>query len=629
MAQVLRRRYSETGWSPRRLTVTRAGIGLWLLVLIAAASWSLFTSWYSLPANENNTHFAFEKIPGGFASPILRGTLLLFILLGAVYAGGYLLISRQERLSQGAKSAIVMLISLPAIANLFVYPVGALDVFNYMIELKLAYGYGENPYLVTFAGYRDDPFALPAFLVNIPLFYGPIWLIAYGLPVAVAGFGSIIGLLSALKIFNLALLALTGVLIYRAHGDDRTGWLGVYLFLANPLVLFEGVGNAHNDVLMTLFLVASVVAFRRKFTLAIAGPLLALSALVKVFTIALAPLLFAVTVRDRWGWRRLALSGSLALLVVVISVAPFWADGAMIDGLRQGTAKSQEMNHVSVLSLAHQAVRTPSIAAQAAPLFSIGSDFPSSLFGTSSAMPAWEAKPFPRLPSIETRETLITRICATVFVALALAIAVAVARGRAMEAGIVDTLMLFSLLLTNLYPWYLIPVIAILALWQDRRGLAYLFPATTLGLAYYPAYVYARFGSGWDELTLHLFLALFLTVPMLIYLIAEFGGWVFRFPRPARNLPNCLGRAAGYVTPRRSMDIACVALAEMTLGPSETSQPSIAVTQRRDSHPPPGPGITRIPCICSGFFNRPIVTVQRLVEEGRKAGCPPPASLGY
>jgi hypothetical protein len=98
-----------------------------------------------------------------------------------------------------------------------------------------------------------------------------------------------------------------------------------------------------------------------------------------------------------------------------------------------------------------------------------------------------------------------------------------------MEAGVVDTLMLFSLLVTNLFPWYLIPIVASLALRKSRRGLSYVFAGTTLALAYYPAYVYARFGSGWDELTLHLFLALFLTVPMLIYLIAEASGLVFRF----------------------------------------------------------------------------------------------------
>ena len=44
-----------------------------------------------------------------------------------------------------------------------------------------------------------------------------------------------------------------------------------------------------------------------------------------------------------------------------------------------------------------------------------------------------------------------------------------------MEAGVVDTLMLFSLLVTNLYPWYLIPIVASLALWQSRRGLSYVF----------------------------------------------------------------------------------------------------------------------------------------------------------
>ena len=501
---------------------------LWLLVLVSAAGWSLFAWWYSLPANETNTHFAFEKIPGGFASPILQGTLLLFLTLGAIYAGGYLLISRQERLSPGARIAIVAMICLPAIANLFVYPVGALDVFNYMIELKLAYGYGENPYLVTFAGYRDDPFALPAFLVDVPLFYGPVWLIAYGVPVAMVGFETIIGLLGALKLFNLGLLALTGLVIYRSHADDRAGWLGVYLFLANPLVLFEAVGNAHNDVLMTLFLVAALVAFRRKSV--VAGPMFALSALVKLFTVVLAPLLLAVMLRDRWGWRRLALAGSLALVVVVASVTPFWANGAMIDGLREGTAKSQEMNHVSVLSLAQQAVSTRSVSSGLAPLFAIGSGSPSSISGESSTVPTWQTRTVSGLPPVETRKALVARVCTAVFVVLALGIAVAVARGRVMEAGVVSTLMLFSLLVTNLYPWYLIPIVASVALWQNRRGLAYIFVGTTLGLAYYPAYVYARFGSDWGEFNIHLFLALFLTVPMLIYLIAEAGGFLLRFP---------------------------------------------------------------------------------------------------
>jgi hypothetical protein len=187
------------------------------------------------------------------------------------------------------------------------------------------------------------------------------------------------------------------------------------------------------------------------------------------------------------------------------------------------------MNHVSVLSLAQQAVSTSSVSSGLAPVFAIGSGAPSSPQSESSTLPAWQTRAGVGLPTVAVRRAFVTRVCVAVFVVLALVIAVAVARGRVMEAGVVATLMLFSLLLTNLYPWYLIPIVACVALRQSRRGLGYVFVGTTLGLAYYPAYVYARFGSGWDELTIHLFLALFLTVPMLIYLIAEAGGFVIRF----------------------------------------------------------------------------------------------------
>ena len=107
MAQVLKRNDTTSSLSVRRLAMSTADRMLWLLVLVAAASWSLVARWYSLPANETNTHFAFEKIPGGFASPTLRGTLFLFLMMGAIYAGGYVLIARQERVSPGARIAIL------------------------------------------------------------------------------------------------------------------------------------------------------------------------------------------------------------------------------------------------------------------------------------------------------------------------------------------------------------------------------------------------------------------------------------------------------------------------------------------------------------------------------------------
>ncbi len=495
---------------------------LGLLAALTMACWLPIVGWYSLAANQTHTHFAFEKIPGGLSSPLLRATLLLFLLLAFLYALGYRVLAAQRELSRFAKLSIVMLVIGPGLANLFLYPVGALDVFNYLVELKLTYGYGENPYLETFAAHRDDPYALPAFLINVPLFYGPVWLLAYGLPVAAVGFGSIVMLLGAVKLFNLLLLALTGMLIFRFHPENARGWLGVYCFLANPLVLFEGVGNAHNDVLMTLFLIAAVTGFARKS--AFAGPFLALSALVKVFSAALAPLLLATAWRDRWGWRRFAATALLSMLVVLTTVTPFWGGGEMLDGLRRGTVRSQQMDHVSLLSLTQQAVRTRPTAAWFAPLFSF------SLPGSGcvprvqanvslSTDPGAALPPCPRRQlSMAARKELVSRAGAILFAIGALLLAGAVARGRSVEAAAVDTLLLFCLLVTNLYPWYLIPIVALLALRSDRLSRGYLFTATALGLAYYPAYVFARFDQTWPELTIHLFLALFLTVPIVGFL---------------------------------------------------------------------------------------------------------------
>jgi hypothetical protein len=274
---------------------------------------------------------------------------------------------------------------------------------------------------------------------------------------------------------------------------------------------------------MTLFLVAALVAFGRKS--ALAAPLLVLSALVKFFTAALGPLFLVAAFRDRWGWRRLAIAALLSLCVTVVTVAPFWSGGAMLDGLRRATAKSQEMNHVSLLSLAQQAVRTQPVAERVAPLFTLGqgcgtrSQLGGTPLGTGGATNTCRSWWIP----LSVRETFVSRAATILFVALALMVAVAVARGRSLEEAAVDTLLLFLLLMTNLYPWYLIPIVAVLALHSDRLSRAYLFAATGLGLAYYPFYVFARFGHHWPELTIHLFLAPFLTVPMLVFLGAEVG----------------------------------------------------------------------------------------------------------
>ena len=158
--------------------------------------------------------------------------------------------------------------------------------------------------------------------------------------------------LVALKVFNLLLIGVTAGAVAWYQRDGRQRWLAAFLFAANPLVLFEGIGNGHNDVLLTVFVVTAMLALQRKSPMA--GPLLALSALVKLYTVALAPIFIVVAIRQGWGWKRIGLTVVLTAVAVASTCAPWWGDGKLVDGLQAGLEESQEMDHVSPLSLARQ-----------------------------------------------------------------------------------------------------------------------------------------------------------------------------------------------------------------------------------------------------------------------------------
>jgi hypothetical protein len=502
-------RVAPSGTAPRVLARLRAAalstaLLLPVLAVIATGSWLLLHRWYGLFENRDNTHFSFEKIPGGFDSDIMRDTAAIFLILSVVYGTALWILRDRPTSPRLACIGGIALVVGPAIVNVLLYPVGALDVFNYLVELKLAHHYGENPYLVTFARFAEtDPFALPAFLTDVKLFYGPAWLLAMRLPTAVSGFTDVIDALVALKLFNVALIALTAGLVAWHQRDQRLRWLAVAMFAANPLVLFEGVANAHNDVLLTVFVVGAMLALERRSPLA--GPLLALSALVKLYTVALAPIFIAVALRERWGWRRIAATVALTALAVTLTAAPWWGDGELVGGLRAGLEESQEMDHVSPLSLVRQYAQEQIAADSLEPEL-------------VRSRPSFEIVP-------ERTQDHVQAAFTATFVVTALLIALAVWRGRPPALAAAETLLLLFLFMTNLYPWYLIPVVALLALRPDRLGTGYVVGATALGLVYYPMFIFGHFNSGWTRFHIHLFLALFLTVPIVVYLVARLRTW--------------------------------------------------------------------------------------------------------
>lgn len=475
--------------APAALSSYRATMLIVAMSVLGVVCWVVLYGWYSLPGHYDVHDFAFDKIPDHFDSAILRVTTLLFLVISLCYALTYWLLQRLPSIPRGVKQAIVLGVAGVVIVNLLLYPVGALDVYNYIIELKLTFFYHQNPYTTTFQNYTADPAAGFAFFLNVQLFYGPVWLLLSRLPISITGFNDTQHVLLGLKTLNIVLLAVTAVAIYKYQEDDKRGWIGVFLFLANPMILFESVGGAHNDIMMTMFIVLAVLAFKGRSLLA--GPLLMLSVLVKFFSASLAPLLLLGMVLQRWRPRWIIACALISLGLLVAAIRPFWDNGKMVSGLSAGTTVAQSLNSASLFSLTREYLRQGSITPQGEGLVQ---DIFLAIFAVSILVIMW----------------MVWR------------------RGRSLESGLIDTFLLFAVLVSLLTPWYLIPALALIALKRNKAELGYLLVASTLGLVFNTLSVWAWFNSGWIPFQIHLFQGLLLAAPVLGLFLVEITLYVRR-----------------------------------------------------------------------------------------------------
>ena len=447
--------------------------------LLAVGCWLALYRWYSIYDHYETPFFAFDKIPGHFASPILRYTLALFVVLILIYVSNYYLIKKTSTLSLRLKLAMILISIGSGLVNIFLYPVAAIDLFYYINELKIAYHYNQNPYLVTFVpSFASDPFARFGWPSHVPLAYGPAWLVLSWVPVAFAGFQSLLGILLAYKIFSFVAFLLCGVVIAMGHDDEKSRWLGTYAFLANPLVVFEAIGNAHNDILMTLFLLAAVVALERGSWATI--PLATMAGLVKVFAAGLIPLFLLAMWTRKWKWATIIWSVVLALPLAAALVAPFWAEGRMVSGMVRAMSFANNLKTASLSSLAKavldQRQASPEAVSSMKLIFGV-------LFVAATLLIGW--------------------------------------RVRRLERALACTLLLLFTLVGSIQPWYWIPVAALLAMDQDWLGFGYLAVASTLGIVIYLVDVWARFNSGLALLERHVLGALLLNLPLLAFVGLE------------------------------------------------------------------------------------------------------------
>lgn len=240
--------------------------------------------------------------------------------------------------------------ALFAVTLVFMYPVGAADIFDQIFRARLTTHYGLNPFITLPAALPNDPLQQYVAWRGDASPYGPVWEILAGGTSLLAG-DSLWGNLLLFKALVTAAFGVSIALTYAILRATKPDWaLRGTLFLAwNPLVLFEVAGNGHNDAVVIMFLLAAIylLVMARRWAVI---PALVAGALTKFIPLLLVPVAAAAVWRDRArrsgrpvngagllssanALRTLAVSAIISLGLIVALYAPFWQGPQSIGAL--------------------------------------------------------------------------------------------------------------------------------------------------------------------------------------------------------------------------------------------------------------------------------------------------------
>ncbi|HVR04577.1 MAG TPA: polyprenol phosphomannose-dependent alpha 1,6 mannosyltransferase MptB, partial [Solirubrobacteraceae bacterium] len=249
----------------------------------------------------------------GIGEPLGYRVFLIALLVSTGAYAGLLVLTRHgaaQRISPRWAIRLVLALNVIVFAGPILL---STDVFSYIAYARMGVLHGVNPYLHGPIAIKGDPVFkyVGEDWHHTATAYGPIYtLLSY--PLAYLG---MVGALLAMKLE--ALLASFGTLwltwrCARTRGLDPV--VALIAVGANPLYVIYGVGGAHNDLIMTFFMMAAVaLTFAGRDAPAAAS--VVVGALVKATTAAMLPFMLLARRRTATIW------GTLATLVVAAAIS--------------------------------------------------------------------------------------------------------------------------------------------------------------------------------------------------------------------------------------------------------------------------------------------------------------------
>ncbi len=232
--------------------------------------------------------------------------------------------------SKDSFKLIVFFALLYSFTLIILPPAASGDVYNYVMYSRILTIYQANPYLTYPANFSQDSvyYQIGEDWQKMPTPYGPFWFYLTYLPslisknsIALAIF--LFKFLGFLFYLGSIFFVYKILIILKITPKEFT----LLLYAWNPLILFEAVNNAHNDMMMGFFIILAIYfSLKRKKIFSFLS--LLISVLIKYFTVILLPVVF-------WeSWKKTKnhflkmkyLTGILLSIITLVGLSylPFW-----------------------------------------------------------------------------------------------------------------------------------------------------------------------------------------------------------------------------------------------------------------------------------------------------------------
>lgn len=144
--------------------------------------------------------------------------------------------------------------------------------------------------------------------------YGPIWPVVCKV-LSGLSMGNLFVALFIYKLFNLGLHLVNSYLIYKITNKKTLFTLSYAL---NPLLLFDGLSNVHNEVLVIFFILLGLYCFIRKKNMALAIISFAFATAVKYYAILIVPFIILYHYRNEKFLKKVGYSILWAILFIAV-----------------------------------------------------------------------------------------------------------------------------------------------------------------------------------------------------------------------------------------------------------------------------------------------------------------------